>query len=504
MTRLKQTSKRWAVLAIAIAGAFVVTPVASAADTPLTDQGISDAVEDELLIDDAILVNNVDINTVDGVVTLTGKVDNLLAQQRAARIASTVKGVRSVINKLKVQRAPGRPDEQIQEDIKSSLLMDPAADSYEITARVNDGHATLKGTVDSWQERRLAEKVVLGVRGVLGVTNNIEVDHKVDRADEEIKPEIEQRLKWDTLVDSGLIEVSVRDAHVMLSGTVGSAAEKNQAKLDAWVAGVDSVDATGLQVRDWARNEDQRKRKFKAKSDSAIENAVKDALLWDPRVASFDVTPTVSDGVVTLRGKVDNLKARRAAAQDARNTVGVISVNNRIKVRPTDEISDQEIAANVRDALARDPYIEPNEVSVSVANGVVDLDGEVDSYFERGQADDVAARVNGVILVDNNIEVDDDLYVADPYVDDWYVYDYEWYDYEPDYALLPSDSVIKEEINDELWWSPFVDSDQVEVSVSGGIATLTGTVDTISERRIAAENALEGGAINVINNLIVQ
>jgi osmotically-inducible protein OsmY len=37
-----------------------------------------------------------------------------------------------------------------------------------------------------------------------------------------------------------------------------------------------------------------------------------------------------------------------------------------------------------------------------------------------------------------------------------------------------------------------VDSDEVDVSVSGGVATLTGTVDTWNERAWAEENAREG------------
>lgn len=489
-------------LSIGIGVVAVACSPALAGENNMSNGSITDAIEDELLLDDAVFLNNIDVSTIDGIVTLSGKVDNLLEKQRAARIAETVKGVKSVVNQITV-RSTGRSDSEIRQDVNDALLKDPATDSYEISAAVEDGIVTLTGTVESWAERDLSEKVAKGVRGVLGIDNRISVSYETDRPDHEIKAEVENKLEWDTLVDDYLIDVKVTDGKVSLSGTIGSAAEKRQARMDAWVAGVKSVNDKGLKIRDWAEDEELRKSKFVHKPDDEIREAINDALLWDPRVNSFNVTPHVSNAHVTLRGEVDNLKAKRAAAQDARNTTGVSYVANRIKVRTDDQIGDETIEQNVRDALKRDAFVEKFDITVDAINGVVDLYGEVDSYFEKSRADEVASRVNGVLSVDNNLVVDDDLYVYDPYLDEPYVYDYDWYDYEPDYTLRRSDANIKEEIEDELWWSPFVDSDDIDISVTNGVATLTGTADSYSERRIAAENALEGGAVQVHNEIEV-
>jgi osmotically-inducible protein OsmY len=54
-----------------------------------------------------------------------------------------------------------------------------------------------------------------------------------------------------------------------------------------------------------------------------------------------------------------------------------------------------------------------------------------------------------------------------------------------------------------MWWSPFVDADDVTIRVSDGVATLTGEVDSWSELRAATENAFEGGARWVRNDLEV-
>jgi osmotically-inducible protein OsmY len=66
------------------------------------------------------------------------------------------------------------------------------------------------------------------------------------------------------------------------------------------------------------------------------------------------------------------------------------------------------------------------------------------------------------------------------------------------------DGEIKKDIEDELWWSPFVDEGDVSVTVTGGIATLVGVVDTLRERRVATKNAYEGGAKQVRNLLKVR
>ena len=465
---------------------------------------ISDAVESELSRDQAVPAYLLDVMTTDGVVTLSGTVNNILAKERAAQIAMTVKGVRTVVNKIKVSPSILRTDREIRRDIEDALLADPAADSYEIDVAVNNNVATLSGTVQSLQEKDLSETVAKGVRGVTAVNNKIEVNWPQKRSDLEIKADIEKTLEWDAYVDDGLIVVKVDDGVAKLFGTVGSAAEKRLARRDAYVNGVTAVNDRDLKVSKWARDDDLRKQKYAEKSDQDIRRAVEDALLYDPRVASFKIGTEVTANVVTLRGTVDNLKAKRAAAQDARNTVGVRWVDNRIKVTPDIQLSEPTVEKKVRDALLRDPYVSSYQILVDVSAGKARLSGTVDSYFEKLQAEDVASKVSGVILVDNDLAVrkDYDPYIYDPYVEEWYLGDYDWY--RPQYSYpTKSDAEIKEQINDELFWSPFVDADQVNVTVDQGTATLTGTVDSWAEYSSAQENAYEGGAVYVDNDLLV-
>lgn len=486
-------------------GVLVAVAVAAVAQAqPFTDQDVADAIENELLFDQAVPANKIDVRVDDGVATLEGQVTNILASERATRLAETVRGVRSVVNRIAVAPANRRLDREVEQDVELALALDPSTESWEIDASVTGGEVVLVGTVESWQEKRLAGFVARGVRGVTSLDNRIDVQVEHERLDVEIADEVQSALRWDALVDHGLIAIDVNDGVVELSGTVGSAAEKSRAAHNAWVPGVSRVESDDLEVARWARDEDLRQDKFVVRSDDEVEAAIAHALQQDPRVVASRVTAKVDDGVVTLRGHVTNLRAKRAAEQDSKNTVGVVQVINRLKVRPSTPTDDQ-LREYVTNALVRDPVVERHEISVTVHDGVATLTGAVDSYYEKSHADQVVARVYGVTEVRNNLEVasDDAMLYYDPYI---HAYDpsiYEWYVYEPYYTSTP-DVAIEAAIENELIWSPFVDSGDVRVEVDDGVAHLTGTVESWQERLDAAENAFEGGAVWVDNDLEVK
>jgi osmotically-inducible protein OsmY len=487
---------------------FVVTAPTSVSAAPtlaMTDSSIGETVEDQLFIDQAVPAQRIEVVAEDGIVTLTGTVSNILAKERAAKIAETVRGVRAVVNNITVRPAAARKPIEIERDILSALADDSATDAWQIVPKVaKDGAVTLTGTVESWPEKELAETVVKGVRGVTEVNNNIDVHVDELRSDQDIKADIQRTLRWDTLVDHALIGVAVDDGKVRLSGTVGSAAEWNRARREAWTAGVKSVDASKLVVAKWTRDPALRENKYVLLTEDEIANALDRALDLDPRVDAENVDTSVMADVVILRGTVDSLRSKRVAGQDARNTVGVFDVVNRIRVAPKAQITDAVLADKVGNALRRDPYVERFEIIVTVIDGTAYLSGMVDSYFEKARADLAAGSIKGVVAVVNNLDVRriDKPYAYDPYLGDPYVYDFDWYTYQP-LMTFKSDAKIKKDIEGELWWSPFVDSDEIKVTVKNGVATLEGTVQTWSEFSAARENAFEGGATWVINDLSV-
>ena len=447
-----------------------------AADTP-NDGDITAAVKDELAVDNAVSANNIDVSTKDGVVMLTGTVDNLLAKKRAKKIAASVIGVRSIVNEVSVAPGSPRDDKTLKKAVVNALLMDPAADSYELKVAAENGVVTLSGTVDSYAEKQLSQTVAEGVKGVKKVNNTIDVDYASDRPDPEIKFEVAERLKNDVRVDDKLISVTVKNGAVDLSGAVGSLQERDRAYSDSWVAGVASVSTKDLKIEWWARDLMRRKAAIVSRTDEEIKKAVKDAFLYDPRVWSFNPEVTVTFGKVTLTGAVDNLAAKKAAEQDARNTLGVQRVKNQLKVKltlPADNVLENRVAT----ALLENPYVERFDINVSASLGWVYLSGTVNTSFEKNQAERVAEKTKGVVGVVNNI--------TSRYVWLW----------KPDWE-------IRADVKDQLKWSPFVDEDDISVMVDDGIVTLEGTVPTWSEYDDAEKNAFQGGAKDVINNLMV-
>lgn len=217
-------------------------PAAGAAAGKIDDTAISDAVETELSRDQAVPAFRLNVVTTEGIVTLSGAVDNLLAKERAAQIAMTVKGVRSVLNTIKVSPLVLRADRDIRRDIEDALLSDPATDSYEIDRSVENKAATLTGRVDSWQERNLCETVAKGVKGVTAVNNKIDARWTQVHRDREIKNEINDELFWSPFVDADDVKVTVDKGKATLTGTVESWAEYRIAQENAYESGAVYVD----------------------------------------------------------------------------------------------------------------------------------------------------------------------------------------------------------------------------------------------------------------------
>ncbi|HAV61597.1 MAG TPA: hypothetical protein DCY13_04435 [Verrucomicrobiales bacterium] len=469
----------------------------------VSDTGITYSIEADLRGYDGIAAHLIDVATSDGIVTLSGHVDNLLAREQAVTLAKSIKGVRSVINQINV-RPVARPDDLIHQDVITSLADDPATDSFEIRVEVAGGDVTLKGILDSWQEKRLAGQIAKGVRGVRSVKNELVFVPTANRPDDEIRNDVTQRLHMDVRINDAGIDVIVDEGKVVLKGLVASNAEKTLAEELSWVSGARDVDSGALEV-DFDRMAVLPKLRTDTPdlSDETIAAALRETFKLDPRVKAFAVEPMVRDGIVTLMGKVDNYVAKLAAGRDAKNTVGVTHVINLLKVRPDSLIEDQQLEETVAAALQRNPYLELSDLDVSVRNSRVMLSGEVDNTFEIAEAYRTVARVNGVADISNDLTATTARIPA-------HGLDHAWNDYVPDaywpFQEIPKslDAKIRREVESQLFWSPFLDSDEIEVEVDSGTVKLTGYVDDYAERRIATKNAWEGGARGVLNHLEVR
>ena len=78
--------------------------VAVAAGKPVTDDFISDTVRQKLAADSLVKGGAIQVDVKVGVVTLKGKVQEGKQRDKADRIAKRVKGVKSVVNEIKIEK----------------------------------------------------------------------------------------------------------------------------------------------------------------------------------------------------------------------------------------------------------------------------------------------------------------------------------------------------------------------------------------------------------------
>ena len=471
--------------------------------TDLKDADITHAVETTLARDPGVDAKAIKVSTTNGIVELTGKVSDLLSKRRTEMLAEGVKGVRAVSDRVELVPKE-RSDAELVKAVKDGLLYNAGSDSFEVDVQAKNGVVKLSGTVDSWQEHALAEYEAESVSGVREVQNELQVRYTPSRSDAEIRADIESRFRWDRLINDGLIRVKVAAGRVTLEGIVGSAAERRRAERSAWVAGVKNVEGKALEVEWWAKRQDLRRNKYGHRSDSQVAQAIRDALALDPRVESAGVIPTVDSGTATLAGHVRSPAAKMAAQALARNTVGVDRVQNQLEVVPRKPVADHLLRDRVHNALLYDAVTDAYQIDVTSSDATVTLSGTVDNSFERARAGEVAASVAGVKRVENRLDVH---HPELAYVYDWYIAPYEplvelWH-YVPSVPAAP-DALITSRIENELEWSPFVDASHVNVTVVGGKAVLSGEVESPRERTAAVENAFEGGAIAVDDQLRVK
>jgi len=141
--------------------------------------------------------------------------------------------------------------------------------------------------------------------------------------------------------------------------------------------------------------------------------------------------------------------------------------------------SDEELKSNVEQELRWEPSVHAEQVGVSVKNGVVELDGHVDSYYEKWAAERAAMRVSSVKAIASEIKVE-----------------------LPSSATRTDEDIARTAMN-HLEWNYSVPN-TVKVQVTDGWVTLKGTTEWQYQKE-EAERAIRPlvGVKGVFNEIIV-
>ena len=110
-----------------------------------------------------------------GIVMLTGSVKSDRERIAVESAAKQAPGVRALASDLAVKPVPDRGSADIARDIVKQLRSHLFLAGEDIRATVRDGLVTLEGDVHQELQRMLAEAQVKRVRGISGLTNNLQV-----------------------------------------------------------------------------------------------------------------------------------------------------------------------------------------------------------------------------------------------------------------------------------------------------------------------------------------
>ena len=213
----------------------------------VTDAAITTAVKTKLLADGDVKGLNIDVDTTNGVVALTGVVHSAAERTKAIRLARSTKGVKSVKNNLKLEPKRAGDDATTtaattgRTDKDDKLKVEIKDDTKESAAKVKDA------------AKKAADATKKGAKKTADTVKDTKVEVKDDTTpklekagdvvtDAAITSAVKTKFLADTAVSGLKIDVDTKNGVVTLTGNVKSAAEKAEAvRLVKTTKGVKSV-----------------------------------------------------------------------------------------------------------------------------------------------------------------------------------------------------------------------------------------------------------------------
>ena len=143
--------------------------------------------------------------------------------------------------------------------------------------------------------------------------------------------------------------------------------------------------------------------------DAELQKRVIQELGWDSRINAPEIGVVVEEGQVRLTGTVATYAEKIAAQEAAHRVTGVLDVANDIQVKPPGSHlrTDLDIAKAVRWELEWNVMVPHERIRSTVSDGWITLEGEVNLWRERIDAEGAIRYLPGVKGVTNRIIVVD-------------------------------------------------------------------------------------------------
>jgi osmotically-inducible protein OsmY len=245
---------------------------------------ITTKIQAKYFVDPAVNGRDINVTTINGVVTLSGHVDSDQVKQQAIAIARGTDGVARVEDHLVVQP---------------------------------EGAVATTGTAPTVTGRTLAERF----------------------DDTQITSAIQSKYFLDDLVKGRRIDVTTKRGVVTLRGEVGGESERAQALMlarntDGVQRVEDNLTVNATPAATTSATSDQAPSTAAPLDDTTLATKIQSRFFTDDQVKAGSIEVSSKDGVVLLDGTVPNEAARKKALSIARSTDGVVQVVDRLKVAP--------------------------------------------------------------------------------------------------------------------------------------------------------------------------
>lgn len=214
------------------------------------------------------------------------------------------------------------------------------------------------------------------------------------------------------------------------------------------------------------------------KTDTQLLRDVHDQLAWEPSVRDDEIGVAVKDGVVTLSGHVPSYADKYIAIYAVERVVGVKALADEMQVNlpSAHQRTDTELAHAAVNVMEWNVQVPDDRVRVTVRDGWITLEGEVEWQYQRAAAERCLHDLKGVRGVTNLI------------------------------AMKPervSASDVTETIKDTLRRSADRAADGITVETHEGAVTLKGVVRSFAERRDAERAAWNAPGVTKVDDRLI-
>jgi osmotically-inducible protein OsmY len=212
---------------------------------------------------------------------------------------------------------------------------------------------------------------------------------------EELQKDVQDAIKWEPLLSAAEIGVIARDGIITLTGTVNSYLKKSEAERAAKkVAGVKAVvEKIEINFGDMLFSD-----------DNEIASAILNTFKWNWEIPNNKLQVKVESGWVTVEGELMWNFQKKAAENAIMSLNGVKGVTNSITIKT--ESLDEVEKKDIKRALNRNWSLINQDIQVYVLGNNVKLNGKVNSWYQKEEADRIAWNAPGVFSVENELVVE--------------------------------------------------------------------------------------------------